>query len=55
MTDEERQKLCDKLRVYGNSSFNGGRPCRDAADEIERLAAENKRLKNELQLWREQG
>jgi hypothetical protein len=37
MTDEERQKLCESLRL----AFSPW-PCRIAADEIERLAAEHK-------------
>jgi hypothetical protein len=48
MTNEERQKLCDKLRIYGKSSFHGGRACKDAADEIERLAKEVEELESAL-------
>jgi FtsZ-binding cell division protein ZapB len=52
MTNEERQKLCDWLRhLPAYLSEDGMR----AADEIERLAAENERLQNELRLWKEQG
>jgi HAMP domain-containing protein len=50
MTDEERQKLCDKLRVYGKSSFHGGRACKEAADEIERLAARVNALEHIINL-----
>jgi hypothetical protein len=49
VTDEERKKLCDKLRLPGITERTAIRAndCRVAADEIERLAKENKRLKHE--------
>jgi hypothetical protein len=50
MTDEERQKLCTRLRSGAANPYE-----LEAADEIERLAAENGRLQNELRLWKEQG
>jgi hypothetical protein len=37
MTDEERQKLCVRLRMFGTGVY-------DAADEIERLVKERLRL-----------
>lgn len=39
MTDEERQKLLDKLyKFYRDSWYGGAGPaCKEAADEIERL------------------
>jgi len=43
MTDEERQKLCFNLRNYLSPAT-----CELAADEIERLAEENKELKGKL-------
>jgi len=54
MTDEERQKLCDDLRqVYryiNNDEIN--ELIWRAADEIERLAQENAKLRAENQmLW----
>jgi hypothetical protein len=49
MTDEERQKLCDALR--GERSWPGAlaKLMPDAADEIERLAAENKKLRDDAE------
>jgi hypothetical protein len=42
MTDEERKKLCENLRDRNNVAYQD---CEDAADEIERLAAEVEELK----------
>jgi hypothetical protein len=39
MTDAERQKLCAYLRMRAEQEYH------DAADEMERLAIQNKRLK----------
>jgi hypothetical protein len=45
MTDEERQKLCaDLRRVLSFKTL-----CADAADEIERLAAENRKLRDDVE------
>jgi HAMP domain-containing protein len=52
MTDGEREKLVGKLRNYPQLS---SATLQQAADEIERLAAENERLKQELNLWKNQG
>jgi hypothetical protein len=49
VTDEERHALCKILHTMEPW------PCKQAASEIERLAAENERLQNELRLWKEQG
>jgi hypothetical protein len=38
MTDEERQKLCAELRLH--MEYYGMEFCKEAADEIERLAKE---------------
>jgi hypothetical protein len=55
VTDEERQKLCEALRRRAELGPVRVPMCSEAADEIERLAAENERLQNELRLWKEQG
>jgi hypothetical protein len=60
MTDEERQKqILQRLAQLGTIGFHDPDiACQwilDGHDEIERLAAENKRLEHELRLWREQG
>jgi thiol-disulfide isomerase/thioredoxin len=44
MTDEERQKLIKRLREVMFMSTSYEPLCKEAAKEIERLAAENKRL-----------
>jgi hypothetical protein len=48
MTDEERQRLCERLRNRDYCGFS----CATAADEIERLAAEVKRWEA-LQEWQD--
>jgi hypothetical protein len=45
MTDEERQKLCERLNSPWTATDDD---CTLAADEIERLTAENKELKKTL-------
>jgi cell division protein FtsB len=47
MSEEERKKLCEELRTAtpGNVTVKAGYR---AADEIERLAAENEQLKRRI-------
>jgi hypothetical protein len=42
MTEEERQKLCERLRHPGNTAQTAlkASECREAADELDRLSAE---------------
>jgi ribosome recycling factor len=57
LTDEERQKLVAKLRWYGDRMERElSSPMKEAADEIERLAAELKKMGRwyndaQKQLW----
>jgi HAMP domain-containing protein len=44
LTDEERQKLCEWLRDYGGDPLIW-----EAADEIERLAAEVRALRQQIE------
>jgi hypothetical protein len=48
MTDEERKKLCDELRVadYYRTDGTARKTRHDAADEIERLAKRVSELEN---------
>jgi hypothetical protein len=51
MTDEEREKLCTQLRYMYNEWYCDHcdlEPCETAADEIERLEAENDWLRTAL-------
>jgi FtsZ-binding cell division protein ZapB len=51
MTDEERQKLCEALR--GKRPWPGAlaKMMPDAADEIDRLVTENKKLREQRGAW----
>jgi FtsZ-binding cell division protein ZapB len=49
MTDEERQKLCEIFS--DNTTTIYPHHLKEAADEIERLVADNKRLKQERDAW----
>jgi hypothetical protein len=50
MTDEERKKLCERLRNWKTDSVTQhDKVSNMAADEIERLAAEVKALKAEIE------
>jgi hypothetical protein len=55
MTDEECRKLVGELREYDGYDKRLNALLHQAADELERLTVENKRLQNELRLWKEQG
>jgi HAMP domain-containing protein len=46
MTDEERQKLCEWLRDYGGDPLIWA-----AADEIERLAADVRALRQQIERY----
>jgi cell shape-determining protein MreC len=48
MTDEERQQLINSLRNYHGYDRELTKLVHNAADELERLAAENEQLRDEL-------
>jgi hypothetical protein len=50
MTDEERRKLITDLKA-ARPGYPPGELCIKAADEIERLATENERLKEQRAAW----
>jgi HAMP domain-containing protein len=49
MTDEERQKLCAALRQKGLTGPVRVPMCAEAADEIERLAADVRALRQQIE------
>jgi hypothetical protein len=54
MTDEDRVKLCYRLRHPGDTALTAlkASECRDAADELERLAAALKEAKrHDMRDW----